>query len=129
MVIDDAPFDRGTGDLIPSWVIALSLSALVAGFASGWVSRRVGPGRQAVAVLVTILVGLAIAVVLTELLIGPTPSTRAFLEELIGPISADLPLSALWDGRPQAWFGVASYILAILGIVVGAGLAEKQFRS
>jgi len=125
-VIDEAPFHAATGDLTPSWLIALSLDAVVAGLASGWVSRRVGPDRHAVAVLVAILVGLAIVVVLTDLLIGPTHSTRAFLEELFGPMSTDLPFPELWDGRLQTWFAAASYMLAILGIAVGARLAEKR---
>lgn len=124
-VIDQAPFDAGTGDLRGSWVIALLLNSGVAALVGGWVCRRVGGDQQAVAVLITILVGLALIVVLTDMLVGPTLTGRAFLEELFGPKSADFPLSELWQGRPQTWFAVASYVLAIVAIGVGARLATK----
>ena len=126
LAIDQAPYDPGTGGLRPSWAVALIVSALVAGVASGWVSRSFGASRAAVLALVAILLGLALVVVLIDSLIGPTPSTRAFLEELLGQASVELPMSDLWDGRPQTWFAVASYTLAVLGIIVGASLAERR---
>jgi hypothetical protein len=59
------------------------------------------------------------------MLIGPTASGLAFVERLFGPVPADMPFAELLDGRPQPWFVVTNYVVAILAIVVGAGIARK----
>ncbi len=128
-VIGEAPFRPDSGDLTTSWMIALLLTSVVGALAGGWMSRRVGGDQQSVAVLITILVGLVLIVVLIDALIGPAPSARAFVEELFGPISRDIPLAELLDGRPQSWFAVASYVVAALAIVAGAVLARKTSAS
>lgn len=128
-ILAEPPFRPESGALTMSWMAALLLTSVVGGMAAGWVSRRVGHDRQSVAVLIAILVGLALSVVLTDMLIGPTASGRAFVEALFGPVPAELPFGELLDGRPQAWFAVTSYVVAIFTMVAGAALAERTGAS
>jgi len=79
VVADAAPFDPGTGDVTGPWVTALLLNAGAAGLVAGWICRRVGKNRRAVAGPIGILVGLAAIVVVTEMVIGPTAGARAFV--------------------------------------------------
>jgi hypothetical protein len=124
-ILGEPPFKPDSGGLTTSWMMVLLLMSVVGGLVGGWVCRRVGQDQRSVAVLVAILVGLALIVVLTEMLIGPTASGLAFVERLFGPVPADMPFAELLDGRPQPWFVVTNYVVAILAIVVGAGIARK----
>lgn len=124
VIIGEGPFGPEEGGITSPWVVALLMIVSVAAFVGGWVCRRVSRDSGAVVILIGVLIGLALVVMLTDVLIGPTPSARAFLETLFGPVSIDDPLAELLDGRPQMWFAVASYLLAGLAIVVGAKVAE-----
>jgi hypothetical protein len=124
-VLDEPPFHPDSGDLITSWMLALFVAAVIGGLVGGWVSRRLGGDHQSVIDLIAILLGLVVTVVLIDVLIGPTPSGRAFVEKLVGPVSEDFPLAAWWEGRPQPWFAITSYVLAIIAIVGGARLAQR----
>lgn len=105
--------------------MALLLLSIPSGLTGGWACRRVGQDRQSLAILIAILVGLALLVVLTEIVIGPTASGREFVERLVGPVSPDMPFAELLDGRPRPGFTMASYVLAIISIVVGSAIAQS----
>ena len=51
-LIDETPFDAGSGDLTGPWVIAVLLSSAVAALAAGWVCRRIGGDQQSVLMLI-----------------------------------------------------------------------------
>ncbi|MBT8477672.1 MAG: hypothetical protein KJO06_02055 [Gemmatimonadetes bacterium] len=119
----------GPEGLAMPWVVALLPVAMIAGLAGGGVCRRVTEDRRGVAALVGILLGLVVLVLLVDLLIGPTASAREFLERLSGRTLANLPFAELWEGRPQAWFTLASYGLAVTGVVAGARLRSRRTSS
>jgi hypothetical protein len=123
-ILGEPPFDPDSGALTTSWMMALLLLSIPAGLAGGWACRRVGQDRRSMAVLIAILVGLALLVAVTEMLIGPTASAREFVERLVGPVSTDMPFAGLLAGRPPLGFAVASYFVAILSIVGGSAIAQ-----
>lgn len=124
IVLPTPPFASAGGDLTGAWRVGLALDALAASFLAGWVCRRLAGGRGAVILLAAVLIGLWIIVVATDSMIGPTPSSSAFLEHLVGSAPADLPFGALLQGRPSMGFVVTSYVLAVVGILVGSWIAE-----
>jgi len=126
VLVDQAPFRPDTGGLAPAWMIPLLLSSALGAFGGGWASRRAGENRRSVFVMIAILVGLAAIVVLVEAWIGPTASGRGFMEALFGSLPPDLPMGELLDGRPQVWFAVVNYLVAIVAAVTGARVAERR---
>jgi len=124
LVIGAPPFDAVAGDLTGAWMVALLLDAVAASLLAGWVCRRRSENRGGVIVLIAVLLGLWITVVVTDALIGPTPSGSAFLGRLFGTRSAELRLGAFLEGRPQMWFVMVSYALAVAGLLVGGRIAE-----
>ncbi len=125
VVLDSPPFTSAGGLSVP-WMGALTLATVVASLFAGWLCRRQSKTREAVLGSIGILLGLALAVLVVDAVLGPTSTGQAFVERLFGPVPPDAPYAALLEGRPQPWFSVASYAIAILGILTGAGIAARR---